>query len=103
MVAWVTFEKDHLVFTSGEPVDFASSEYVRRSFCGRCGTTLTYEHVGRPEQVDVTLATIGNPGGLRPRAHVWVSNKPDWVVIDDGFPSSRVADLFVLNPHISAG
>ena len=35
--------RDGLVFDQGEPVAFASSPGKRRTFGGRCGTSLTYE------------------------------------------------------------
>jgi hypothetical protein len=86
MVAWVTFDADKFAFTAGAPAVFASSGPVRRKFCNRCGTALTYEHQGRPSEIDVTMASLRDGHGLRPEAHIWVSNKAPWVVIADGLP-----------------
>jgi len=83
-VAWVTFDLDKFEFTSGSPAEYLSSPPVRRKFCRTCGTALTYEHSARPDHIDVTLATVRDTKALRPVAHVWVSDKPDWVVIADG-------------------
>ena len=47
-VAWVTFAEGSFAFTRGEPVQFRSSPPVVRSFCGRCGTPLSYRHDALP-------------------------------------------------------
>lgn len=41
-VAWTVFRVDDFAFTSGQPIEFSSSADVVRSFCGTCGTPLTY-------------------------------------------------------------
>ena len=46
---------------AGRPREYPSSPGVRRSFCGRCGTPLTYWHVERPAEVDVTIASLDAP------------------------------------------
>ena len=86
MVAWATFEKAKFVVTGGELAMHRSSTHVLRGFCAHCGTALTYAHDRRPEEIDVTLATISDPGELRPLAHIWVSHKLPWVVLGDGLP-----------------
>lgn len=86
LVAWATFEKRDFSFTKGRPAEHASSPPVRRTFCPRCGTALTYTHAERADQVDVTLVTLDDPAGLAPMCHVWVSNKRPWLVIGDDLP-----------------
>lgn len=53
-VAWLTFPYRGLSFVSGEPADFRSSDGVSRTFCGGCGTSLTYRYDGDPDHIDVT-------------------------------------------------
>lgn len=77
-VAWVTFAVVAFAFTSGEPVRFRSSAPVLRSFCGRCGTPLTYQHEGRPEAIDVTTASLDEPERCAPLDHTWVSERLRW-------------------------
>ena len=85
-VAWATFALDRFEIVEGTPVTNRSSKHVERRFCGRCGTALTYHHAMRPEQIDVTLATLDDAKGLRPVAHIWVSHKLPWVMLADGLP-----------------
>jgi hypothetical protein len=53
-VAWVTFPAESVAFTQAEPVRFRSSPPVERTFCGRCGTSLTYRHADRGHEIDIT-------------------------------------------------
>jgi hypothetical protein len=63
-----------------------SSPKVRRGFCARCGSCLTYSHEARPAEIDVTLASLDEAAQLAPRMHVWVADKLPWVRIEDGLP-----------------
>jgi catechol 2,3-dioxygenase-like lactoylglutathione lyase family enzyme len=77
-VAWVTFPHDAFAVTRGEPVRFRSSPPVVRSFCGRCGTPLTYEHESFACAVDVTTASLDEPERCPPVDHTWTSERLSW-------------------------
>jgi hypothetical protein len=83
-VAWGTFLRDDFVVTKGALTEFSSSPSVLRGFCPACGTSLTYRRAGRPTEIDVTLASLDDSSVLRPRCHIWVSDKLPWITIDDG-------------------
>jgi hypothetical protein len=53
-------------------VEHRSSAEVRRTFCGRCGTSLTYRHDGDPDFIDVATATLDHPDEFPPTRHVWL-------------------------------
>lgn len=85
-VAWGTFERGSFRVTRGTLAEFCSSKPVVRGFCASCGSCLTYRHEARPDEIDVTLATLDDARQLAPRMHVWVADKLPWVRIDDGLP-----------------
>jgi hypothetical protein len=85
-VAWGTFAAAGLVVDRGRIAEYASSPPVRRGFCATCGTPLTYQNQATPGEIDVTLATLDEPGPLAPVAHIWVSHKLPWVTLGDGLP-----------------
>ncbi|MDH3351225.1 MAG: GFA family protein [Gammaproteobacteria bacterium] len=85
-VPWATFAKDSLIVTSGNIHEHHSSPQVTRSFCSKCGTSLTYEHENRVGQIDISLSSFADPSEFSPSAHIWVSDKLPWVTIDDGLP-----------------
>ena len=87
VVAWVTFEAGGFAFTKGEPVSYRSSAPVTRTFCGTCGTPLTYVHELRAEDVDITTATLDRPGDFPPAMHLWMEDALPWVRFDDELPT----------------
>ena len=45
-------------FTRGAPVDYPSSPGVTRSFCGKCGSPLTYRRNDAPDELDVMTVSL---------------------------------------------
>ncbi|MBK7974428.1 MAG: GFA family protein [Deltaproteobacteria bacterium] len=86
VVAWVTFEPANFAFTKGQPVSYRSSPPVTRTFCGTCGTPLTYVRVDRPDDVDLTTASLDRPGDFPPVAHLWMEDALPWVRFGDELP-----------------
>jgi hypothetical protein len=84
-VAWVILPRDGLVFDRGEPVAFASSPGKRRTFCGGCGTSLTYERDDRPDSIDIHTATLDEPDGFAPDREIWLEDRIAWMATNDRF------------------
>ena len=92
VVAWLTFATTDFQFSKGQPVEFTSSPPVRRTFCGTCGTALTYAHRDSPASIDVTTCSLDAPQSFPPTHHSWLSDDVEWVKFGDGlpaFPQSR--------------
>jgi hypothetical protein len=70
----------------GRPAVYASSPGVTRSFCGRCGTPLTYESEERPGDVDLFLGAFDTPEKLPARSHVWTEARIPWFHADEHLP-----------------
>jgi hypothetical protein len=87
VVAWFTVAPDAFVLVKGRPVEHRSSPPVVRTFCGRCGTALTYRHARHPDALDVTTTTLDEPGAVPPVDHIWVSERIPWMKTDDGLPT----------------
>jgi hypothetical protein len=85
-VAWVVFPSEAFSFVSGDPAEYRSSSGVSRTFCATCGTSLTYQHDGNPDSIDVTTASLDLPDELPPTRHVWLEDKVSWESADDGLP-----------------
>ena len=67
----------------GETAAYPSSEAIERVFCKRCGTRLFSRRINGTA-VGVALATFDDRNAFAPTEHIWVSEKIDWVRIDDG-------------------
>ncbi len=85
-VAWVVFPSEAFSFVSGDPAEYRSSAEVSRTFCGRCGTSLTYQRDGSQDSIDVTAASLDLPDEFPPTRHVWLEDKVGWESVNDGLP-----------------
>jgi hypothetical protein len=84
VVARATVAIDAFVWTRGEPASYRSSPKAERFFCPACGTQLAL----RDEQgyLDVTLASLDDPGAVRPSYHIWTSSRIAWFETADDLP-----------------
>src|SRR6201988_3022875 len=60
-VAWLTFPASQFSLVRGSPSEYHSTAPVTRTFCSRCGTSLTYVHAERPSEIDVTTSSLDHP------------------------------------------
>ena len=86
IVPWIHLNSANFSFTADQPVDFNSSPSVTRTFCGRCGTPLTYWKTSYARTIDVTTCSLDDPEAFPPVGHVWASHKLSWVKLADGLP-----------------
>jgi hypothetical protein len=77
-VAWVTFRAGGFSWVCGDPVEHRSSAEVSRTFCGTCGTSLTYQHDADPNFIDVSTASLDDPDEFPPTRHVWLEDAIGW-------------------------
>ena len=85
-VAWLTVPAASFRFTAGQPTKFQSSSHASRSFCGCCGTPLTFQSTTAPDEVDITICSLEHPEQVPPRDHIHTASKIPWVSVNDGLP-----------------
>lgn len=85
-VAWFSVEHSAYQVTAGTPAQFHSSVNVTRTFCGACGTQLTYQHSGTPDQIDVTICSLDDPEPHAPQDHTFTAYRLSWNRSADGMP-----------------
>ena len=87
IVPWITVNSEDFVFTAGKPTQYDSSAQATRTFCGRCGTPLTFRHISyEGKRLDITTVSLDNPEAFPPEGHVWTSHKLAWMKLADGLP-----------------
>jgi len=92
VVAWFSVRRDEYRVTSGTPARYASSPGVIRTFCPRCGTSLTFESAAHAEEIDITTASLDDPEAVPPRDHTRTETQLSWMAVTDGltvFPELR--------------
>jgi hypothetical protein len=87
VVAWLTFPKARFQLSLGNPAEFRSTPPVRRTFCGACGTPLTYEHRDEPGSIDIITCSLDDPNAFPPTHHSWLSHDLRWIRFGDGLPT----------------
>jgi hypothetical protein len=63
-----------------------SSNFGRRSFCGRCGTPLLVQVDHQPDTVDFPVVTLDEPDVAAPEFHIFWSRKVTWFNPGDTVP-----------------
>lgn len=69
---------------SGTPKIFRSSPGVERSFCGDCGSPLSFRSTTMSGVMHLYVAALDDPEQVSPRLHVAHEEKLSWVKLDDG-------------------
>lgn len=95
MVGWFTVPRGAYRVVAGAPAIYRSSPHAVRTFCGACGTPLTFESTEHPDETDVTIGSLADPGQVPPRDHTRAATKLSWVKIADGlpvYPERRTSD-----------
>jgi hypothetical protein len=87
LVPWLHLDATKLTYSAGKPAEFQSSPGVTRTFCGRCGTPLTYWTTSYGPRIDVTTASLDDPEAFPPMAHFWTSHKVGWLKLADELPT----------------
>jgi hypothetical protein len=85
-VAWISVKRATFKLLRGTPREYASSEKVVRSFCERCGCSLSYTHDKYPDEIDLTIASLDSPEAVAPTDHIWMSDAASWDRPSDGLP-----------------
>ena len=86
------YRAEQVSFISGEPAEYASSEHVRRGFCGNCGSTLSFSDLRYPEYASLSIASLDDPNAITPESNVFLRERLHWVKFNedmrnyDGFP-----------------
>lgn len=74
--AFVTGDHAHLAWTRGQPTLFRSSAKVKRGFCNKCGTPLTYQ---QGEEIELAIGAFDHPELLEPQVQVNHDKRLPWI------------------------
>ena len=90
-IAWAGIEKARFQLTRGGLVLYESTPGIWRGFCGRCGTSLTYQKdpqviAGARDHVYIATRTLDDPDAYPPEEHVFYGERVPWLEIADTRP-----------------
>ena len=91
-VSWSRVNSADFVLTGGDDVEsHESSADVRRTFCRKCGATLQYLEVSKPDHFFLAVGTLDDDPGVRPAMHIFTGSKAPWLELTDGLPQHEAA------------
>ena len=92
-VAWAVFDKRHVTLTSGTVREYSSSPGIHWGSCATCGSLVTYRRSTRPDHLDITTATLDEPGAFPPTVEIRVGEKCAWEVLNPDLPHKPRSSL----------
>ena len=78
IAAWATFPLASVTWSGAPRRVRASSAIARRSFCGECGSALTWEGETQPGEIDLAVGAFDDNTDLAPDFHLWCEARPPW-------------------------
>lgn len=91
-MAWVAFRRDKFEISAGNPTADESSPGVVRTFCGRCGTSLTIADARFPDEIYVSVGSLDDAEKFPPEFHIWRSDRLSWLETSDSLQRYVLAD-----------
>ena len=85
-MAWAGVKLDQFEITEGEPRRYESSPGVERTFCGRCGTSLTIFAEAFPAEIYLSISILDDPAAVTPEVHIWRRGRLPWFETADDLP-----------------
>lgn len=88
MTTFAGFKHDQIVFTGAMPSRFSTDDGVTRSFCGQCGSPVSYQSGDRPDDIHLQLGLFDDLEQLVPQDHSFLEEKASWLHADEHLPES---------------
>lgn len=85
-VTWVGYPKAAVTLTQGQDniATYKSSGPATRRFCRTCGSQLFFFHETYADEMHVPRALFEGDVGMAPKAHIYFSDRVDWIDVHDG-------------------
>jgi len=86
VTVFVGFKSADVQFKGEKPDRHRPTPTVDRLFCAICGTPIGYEDDQLPDEIYFYSSTLEDPSRYLPQLHAWVSERLDWLHIEDDLP-----------------
>lgn len=83
MTAFIGIPLKQFEWTGDAPKHYASSEGVKRHFCGTCGSPMAFEAAHYAGEIHLYAASLEQPETFEPKFHVHCKEQLPWVRLDD--------------------
>jgi hypothetical protein len=79
LTTYAGFPTERFAWTGAAPARFASSPGVTRTFCPRCGSSLSYEGARWPGEIHLLVGALDRPQDFPPTRDAFVEEKLPWL------------------------
>ncbi|WP_092645310.1 GFA family protein [Jannaschia faecimaris] len=85
-VSWLGVKRQTIEWSGPRKV-YRSSARVERSYCGECGSPLSFEPEVFADETHLYAATLDTPEVYQPTAHIFWSERLPWTCAGDSLPT----------------
>lgn len=86
---FVDYALDKVTFSGSTLGVYKSSPGVRRQFCKRCGTTVSFYGDHWPGEIDICIGLFDKPETFKPEGHCYMKTALPWAHDMDKLPRTR--------------
>ena len=86
MTTYVGYATTEVQWSGDSLRTFQSSPGVRRTFCARCGSPMSFAGERWPGEIHLFAASFEDPAHLAPSVHVHAGEQLPWLHLGDGLP-----------------
>jgi hypothetical protein len=86
MTSFFGVPRNGVVWTGGLHARASSAGQVVRKFCPACGTQMSYEYEGWPDETHLYATSLDDPATFVPQAHYHYAERLPWVLVSDNLP-----------------
>lgn len=83
VATFIAFKSQDFEYSQGSPKTYRSSPGISRSFCGGCGTPMSYENEKFEGQIHIHLGTLNSPDEFPALVHLFEREKLTWFKLSD--------------------
>jgi hypothetical protein len=82
---------EDFAWTRGAPKTYRSSSIAERTFCGVCGTPLSFRYLAEP-RISITITSLDDPAAVTPAEQYAIESRLPWLDAALRAKGVRVAD-----------
>ena len=86
VMAWAGVSPHSFEIVEGKLRRYVSSPGVERTFCGRCGASMTQLAEEFPDLIYVSISAFDDATSIVPEIHIWRSERLPWFDTSDDSP-----------------
>ena len=82
VAVFADYNRDQISFPAARATLYESTPGIRRGFCARCGSTISYQGDNRPNMIHLHVGIFDYPERFHPQAAENILEKLPWIHIE---------------------